>query len=57
MKLGPLLAGIVGNRISPRSSYLFCAGVLVLCVGVQLGVVALRRRRIRLASPRPAPAT
>jgi len=46
--LGPLLAGIVGQRFSLRSPYFFCAGALAVLIGAQLVVVFLRRNRVSL---------
>jgi MFS family permease len=43
MFLGPVLAGLVGERFSLRSPFYFCAGTLAALVIAQITVVAWRR--------------
>ncbi len=45
MFLGPMLAGLVGERFSLRSPFYFCAATLAVMILVQLAVVARRRRQ------------
>jgi MFS family permease len=53
MFFGPLLAGAVGDKLSLRAPYFFCAGFLLFWIVVQMAIVVWRRRsNIEIRNPK-----